>query len=54
MWEDTVYNLSRPVKTLRVEGAGDPCRRWLPRTPAMAAGLAKLDCQRTLNDNASS
>ena len=37
-WEDGLYNLTRPVKTLRVaveEGA----RRWQPRSPAMAAGL---------------
>ena len=38
-WEDLVYNFARPVKTLRVEVFDDPHRRWLPRTPAMAAGL---------------
>jgi hypothetical protein len=38
-WEDIVYNLVRPVKTLRCEVFNDPVRRWLPRTPAMAAGL---------------
>ncbi len=38
-WEDIVYNLVRPLKTLRLEVADDPQRRWLPRTPAMAAGL---------------
>ena len=38
-WEDLVYNLARPLKTLRLEILGDPTRRWLPRTPAMAAGL---------------
>ncbi len=38
-WEDNVYNLVRPLKTLRLEVAGNPRRRWLPRTPAMAAGL---------------
>lgn len=38
-WEDLVYNLARPVKTLRLEVFDDPTRRWLPRTPAMAAGL---------------
>lgn len=39
VWEDTIYNLVRPLKTLRVELFGDPIRRWRPRTPAMAAGL---------------
>ncbi len=38
-WEDLVYNFVRPVKTLRVEVFDDPRRRWLPQTPAMAAGL---------------
>jgi hypothetical protein len=38
-WEDLVYNFARPVKTLRVEIFDDPHRRWLPRTPAMAAAL---------------
>jgi hypothetical protein len=37
-WEDWVYNLMRPVKTLRIE-VNDGQRRWLPRSPAMAAGL---------------
>jgi hypothetical protein len=37
-WEDVVYNLARPVKTLRLE-ANDGQRRWIPRSPAMAAGL---------------
>ncbi len=36
--EDAVYNLMRPVKTLRIEVNND-CRRWKPRTPAMAARL---------------
>jgi hypothetical protein len=36
--EDSVYNLMRPVKTLRIEVNND-LRRWQPRTPAMAAGL---------------
>ena len=39
-WEDWVYNLTRPLKTLRRErpvGYGQP--RWQARTPAMAAGL---------------
>ena len=39
-WEDWVYNVTRPVKTLRVEQvAGYGQQRWQPRTPAMAAGL---------------
>jgi hypothetical protein len=38
-WEDAIYNLVRPLKTLRLEAASDPSRRWLPQTPAMAAGL---------------
>jgi hypothetical protein len=37
-WEDWVYNLARPVKTLRIE-AKDGQRRWRPRSPAMAADL---------------
>lgn len=40
-WEDIVYNLVRPLKTLRLEVADDPQRRWSPRTPAMAAGLTE-------------
>ncbi len=38
-WEDLCYNLTRPLKTLRLELIGDPKRRWCPQTPAMAAGL---------------
>jgi len=38
-WEDLVYNLARSLKTLRVEVFGDPRRRWMQRSPAMAAGL---------------
>jgi hypothetical protein len=38
-WDDIIYNLVRPLKTLRVEQFNDPDRRWKPRTPAMAAGL---------------
>jgi hypothetical protein len=38
-WEDVYYNLGRPLKTLRSELFDDPHRRWLPRTPAMAASL---------------
>jgi hypothetical protein len=39
VWDDIVYNLVRPHKTLRLRVFDDPKRRWLPRTPAMAAGL---------------
>jgi hypothetical protein len=35
VWEDAVYNLTREVKTLRVEVAEEE-RRFQPRTPAMA------------------
>jgi hypothetical protein len=38
-WQDLVYNLARPLKTLRLETLEDPKRRWQPRSPAMAAGL---------------
>jgi hypothetical protein len=38
-WEDLIYNLARPLKTLRLELFGDPTRRRLPRIPAMVAGL---------------
>ena len=38
-WEDIVYNLIRPLKTLRLECTDDPRRRWIPRTPAVVAGL---------------
>jgi hypothetical protein len=37
-WEDWVYNLTRSVKTLRLE-VNDGARRWRQRSPAMAAGL---------------
>ena len=36
--EDLVYNLARPLKTLRLE-VNTSSRRWLPRSPAMVAGL---------------
>jgi hypothetical protein len=42
VWEDTVYNLARVLKTLRIESleeAGN--RRWVKRSPAMAAGLTE-------------
>jgi hypothetical protein len=38
-WEDCYYNLVRPHKSLRVPVADAPSQKWLPRTPAMAAGL---------------
>jgi hypothetical protein len=38
-WEDVVYNFARHVKTLRLE-VNDGLRRWLYRSPAMAARLA--------------
>jgi len=38
-WEDLVYNLARPLKTLRLPVVGDAKRRWQPRSPAMASGL---------------
>ncbi|MBA3473376.1 MAG: hypothetical protein H0T57_09170 [Rubrobacter sp.] len=35
-----VYNLGRALKTLRVESPeSDGKRRWIERSPAMAAGL---------------
>jgi hypothetical protein len=37
-WEDILYNLVRPLKTLR-QAVCDEQRHWLPRTPAMAVGL---------------
>jgi hypothetical protein len=38
-WEDCYYNLVRPHKSLRLPVADGLPRKWLPRTPAMAAGL---------------
>ena len=38
-WEDLVYDLARPHKSLRVQVFDDPKRRWRKRSPAMAAGL---------------
>jgi hypothetical protein len=37
-WEDVVYNLGRALKTLRIESP-EAGRRWIRRSPAMAAGL---------------
>lgn len=39
VWEDVVYNLTRSVKTLRVEVMPQTQRRWIQRSPAMAAGI---------------
>lgn len=42
IWEDTVYNLGRALKTLRIESTEETAnRRWVKRSPAMAAGLTK-------------
>ncbi|MGQ9467402.1 MAG: transposase [Anaerolineae bacterium] len=38
VWEDLVYHLARPLKTLWLEVHTANCR-WLPRSPAMLAGL---------------
>ncbi len=38
VWDDLVYNLVQPLKTLRLEVSDDARCRWQPRTPAMAAG----------------
>ncbi len=38
-WEDSYYNLARPHKTLRMAVPDAPARKWLQRTPAMAAQL---------------
>lgn len=38
MWEDAVYNLARPVKTLRLKVEREE-QKWVQRSPAMAAGL---------------
>lgn len=42
VWEDVVYNLVRPLKSLREELNAEAARferRWRHRSPAMAAGL---------------
>jgi len=39
VWEDGYYNLVRPHKSMRLPAAEGSSRRWLPRTPAMAAEL---------------
>lgn len=38
IWEDAVYNLARPVKTLRLKVEREQ-QKWVQRSPAMAAGL---------------
>lgn len=38
-WEDLVYNLVRPLKSLRLVDTAHPTRRWRPQSPAMAAAL---------------
>ncbi len=38
-WDDLCYNLTHKHKSLRTEVFGNPNQRWLPRTPAMAAGV---------------
>lgn len=38
-FEDAVYNLVRPVKTLRLKAEEGTGRRWWSRTPMMAAGI---------------
>lgn len=39
VWEDVIYNLTRSVKTLRLEVMPQTKRRWIHRSPAMAAGI---------------
>mgnify|MGYP000720879449 CR=1 FL=1 len=39
-WEDLVYNLIKPLKTLQKPAAPESGRVWEPQTPAMAAGLS--------------
>jgi len=41
IWEDVVYNLTRSVKTLRVEVMPQTKRRWIQRSPMMAAGITE-------------
>ncbi len=40
-WDDICYNLTHKHKSLRVEVFDDLNRRWVQRTPAMAAGLTE-------------
>lgn len=39
-WEDIVYNLVKPLKTLRIPDTSPSKRKWIPQTPAMKAGLS--------------
>jgi hypothetical protein len=39
VWEDSYYNLIRPHKSLRTPCDNSSSRKWLARTPAMAANL---------------
>lgn len=39
-WEDLVYNLVKPIKTLRRPASAGSGRVWEAQTPAMAAGLS--------------
>jgi hypothetical protein len=41
IWEDAVYNLTRALKSLRIESSSSEAgnQRWKKRSPAMAAGL---------------
>lgn len=39
VWEDAIYNLVRPLKSLRRRVYKQFPRRWQPRTPAIAANL---------------
>lgn len=38
VWEDVIYNFARHVRTLSLE-VNQSTRRWLRRSPAMAAGI---------------
>ena len=47
-WQDLVYNLARPLKTLRLE-VNETHRRWRPRSPAtlvpaLQVQVWRLDC----------
>ena len=39
VWDDLCYNLIHKHKSLRIRILDNPNQRWIPRTPAMAAGL---------------
>jgi hypothetical protein len=38
-WEDAYYNWVRPHKSLRLRNRRKALSKWIPRTPAVAAGL---------------